>query len=183
MWFSDYKFRTGATEDWDVDFEGVYHVSADLGTKTLVVGDLHRPHKVLLSIDERTLYVGQHDGILAFDRMAPVRGTPVEPGASDGGRVDLDSRRWFWRAGEHGSPEPDGIKLDTLGNVYVAGRRGVWFLSHDGDLLGHLDTCGLSTPNLCFGGTDGRTLFFVGNHAVFRVPVRIRGVPCRPPIS
>lgn len=176
IWFTDFKFRTGPTEDWDVDFEGVYHVSADLGTKTLVLGDLHRPHKLLFSADEKTLFIGQDEGILAFDLINPLFSYDAATGAP-GRRVSVTSRRWFWRGGEHGAPMADGIKLDVEGNVYIGGKNGIWFIAATGELLGRIDCDGLSTPNLAFGGDDWSTLYFVANHALYRVPVAIPGLP------
>ena len=78
--------------------------------------------------------------------------------------------------GEHDSPGPDGLKMDSEGNI-VSARTGIWFISSTGKLLGRIDTDGLSTPNACYGGDDWKTLFFVGNHALFSVPVKIPGVP------
>jgi gluconolactonase len=191
IYFTDYKFRTGLTEDWDVDFEGIFHVSADLGTKTLLVRDLYRPHKIILSADERVLFVGQAGGVLAYDVLDALSFEPGPP--RRGGRLNRDSRRWVWRTSENGAPEADGIKLDEAGNFYIAvpypppagqsgrgphsGRPGLWFISADGELLGHLDTDGLGITNLAFGGVDRRTLFFVGSHALFSVPVLIPGLP------
>ena len=170
IYWTDLRFRADPAEDWDVDFEGVYLVSPDLGTRTLLLHDLEAPHKLLFSLDEKVLLIGQREGILAFD----VRADDSNFGP---GRLDSGSRRWFWRAGEHGSVAPDGMKMDVRGNVYIGGRKGVWVISAEGRLLGQIDTGGLSAPNLCFGGDDWRMLFFVTNHALHRLPVRVPGLP------
>lgn len=175
IFFTDYAFRIRERADWDVDFEGIYRVSPDLGSRELVIRDLTAPHKLLFSLDEKVLYVGQREGILAFDVIDPNSN-------SSPGRPDLASRRWVWKCGAHGSTSPDGIKLDVRGNFYIGGRSGIWFVSPEGRLLGHLVT-GLSTPNLGFGGHDGRSLFFVGNHALYRVPVKIAGAAARPGVT
>ena len=170
IYWTDLRFRVDPLEDWDVDFEGVYMVSPDLATRTLLLRNLEAPHKLLFSPDERVLYIGQRQGILAFD---------VQADDSNFGpaRLNPASRRWFWRAGEHGSVAPDGIKMDVRGNFYIGGRGGIWAISAEGRLLGHLDTGGLSTPNLCFGGRDGCDLLFVSNRGIYRVPVTVPGVP------
>ena len=176
IYWTDLRFRADPIEDWDVDFEGVYMVSPDLGTRTLLLRDLDAPHKLLFSLDEQVLHVGQRAGILAFD-------VGDESSNFGPGRLDPGSRRWFWRAGEDGSVAPDGMKMDVEGNIYIGGRKGIWVISAEGGLLGHLDTGGLSTPNLCFGGHDWRTLFFVTNHGLHRVTVGVPGISIPPAIG
>ena len=187
IYFTDFGFRTGPTEDWDVDFEGIYYVSPDLGTRVLLTRDVVAPHKILFSRDERTLLVGQYQGILAFDmtNIASPDATENQPG----GRIVRDSQRWFWRGGAD-RREPrvmhdlvaangrfvDGVKMDAENNIWFSGRFGVWALSAEGRLLGRIDF-GESTPNLAFGGDDLRTLFVTANHTVYAVETRVAGLP------
>lgn len=194
IYFTDYGFRADPVEDWDLDFEGIYYISADLGTRRLLTRDISEPHKILFSRDERVLLAGQRRGILAFD-MADIQ----RPNAAEnqpGGRLVPDSKRWFWQAGADPA-EPaiihqlvanrativDGMKMDAEGNVWVGGREGIWVISAAGKLIGHIETEGLGqgAPNLCFGGEDRRTLFIATNHAILSVRTRVRGLPIGPP--
>ena len=46
-----------APEQWDVTLSGVYRVSADLGSMSLIIDDMVRPNGLALSPDESILYV------------------------------------------------------------------------------------------------------------------------------
>ena len=183
IYFTDYAFRPGPTEDWDVDFEGIYYVSPDLGIRRLLTRDVEAPHKIIFSIDEQTLLVGQYQGILAFD-VADLQ-SPDPATSVAGGRLVQDSRRWFWKARDDNSfPEEirslvrsnsrfvDGIKLDVEGNIWFSGRAGIWVISSAGELMGRIDF-GVSTPNIAFGGEDRRTLFVTANRSVYSLPTRV----------
>lgn len=187
IYFTDYGFRTGVTEDWDVDFEGIYYVSPDLGNRILLTKDIVAPHKILFSRDEKQLLVGQYQGILAFD-MADIQDADPSLNQS-GGRIIRDSRRWFWRADEsqrapavlrdlvaNGARLVDGIKMDAENNIWFSGRYGVWVVSALGELLGRIDF-GESVPNLAFAGGDAKTLFVTANHSVYAVSTRVSGLP------
>src|ERR1700693_4377505 len=102
-------------EQWDLGFAGVYRVSADLGTMTLLVGDFLTPNGLAFSPDESVLYVNdsRRGHIRAFDVAA--NGTL----ARQTDRVFADLR----------GPEPgvpDGMKVDTAGNVYCGGAGGLF---------------------------------------------------------
>lgn len=190
IYFTDFGFRSAAVEEWDLDFEGIYYVSPDLGTRRVLVRDLVRPHKLLFTRDERTLLVGQREGILAFDVLDIEMADPREN--QSGGR--LGPRRWFWHAGDDPS-EPsiaqqgivDGMKMDVEGNVWVAGSHGVWIISAAGKLLGRINTTALfqGSPNLAFGGPDMKTVFVTANHALlsFRANVAGQPIPSMPAVQ
>ena len=46
-----------APEQWDVTISGVYRVSPDLGSMSLIIDDMVRPNGLAFSPDENTLYV------------------------------------------------------------------------------------------------------------------------------
>lgn len=50
------------------------------------------------------------------------------------------------------------MKVDSIGNVYVAGSVGVAIYSPDGELLDEIHVPG-SVTNLTWGGTEGKILF------------------------
>ena len=100
-------------DQWDLTFAGVYRVSPDLGTLTLLVADFVMPNGIAFSPDESVLYVNdsRRRHIRAFD-LAP-NGTL----ARQTDRVFADLR-----GGESGVP--DGMKVDSAGNVYCGGSGG-----------------------------------------------------------
>ena len=68
-----------APDQWDVTLSGVYRVSADLGTMSLVVDDMVRPNGIAFSHDEKILYVAdsrrRHFEPTRYCRTAPRRRT------------------------------------------------------------------------------------------------------------
>src|SRR4029077_17062696 len=98
-----------------LSYQGVYRASADLGTLTLLVDDFIVPNGLAFSPDESILYINdtRRGHIRAFD-MAP-NGTL----ARQTDRVFADLR-----GSEPGVP--DGMKVDSAGNVYCGGSGGIW---------------------------------------------------------
>jgi hypothetical protein len=134
---------------WDLGFAGVYRVSADLGTMTLLVGDFLAPNGLAFSPDESVLYVNdsRRGHIRAFDVAA--NGTL----ARQTDRVFADLR-----GTEPGVP--DGMKVDTAGNVYCGGAGGIYILDPKGKKLGRIVHGYPATTNVGFGGDDWKTLYF-----------------------
>jgi len=63
---------------------------------------------------------------------------------------------------------PDGVKVDSNGRVYVAGRSGIVVFDASGNRLGTLKVP--EKPNsLVFGDADRRTMFITTNTSVFKV--------------
>src|SRR5438128_8376849 len=56
IYFTD-PFGPAAQEQWDLAHTGVYRVTSDLGTMTLLLDDLVFPNGIAFSPDERLLYV------------------------------------------------------------------------------------------------------------------------------
>ena len=54
VWFSD---RGKPTRAMGSELQGVFHVSADLGTMTLLVNDFLTPNGLAFSPDESVLYI------------------------------------------------------------------------------------------------------------------------------
>jgi gluconolactonase len=153
-------------EQWDLTFQGVYRVSPDLGTLTLVVGDFLAPNGIAFSPDESVLYINdsRRGHIRAFDVAA--NGTL----ARQTDRVFADLR----------GPEPgvpDGMKVDTAGNVYCGGSGGLYILDPKGKKLGRIVHGQPATTNIGFGGDDWKTLFFTSRSTLSSVAVKIPGVP------
>ena len=74
---------------------------------------------------------------------------------------------------------PDGLCVDSSGNLYVGTATGVQVFSKAGQGLGVLTLPGLRPKDrvtkCVFGGTDGRTLFVLVPGKLFRVPAKIAG--------
>ena len=142
----------------ELDVQGIYRRSSD-GTIELLIDDVEAPNGIALSLDERTLYVTDvgpsHPAWLAFDLTAE--------GRAVNRRVLADAAPWMQvrRGG------PDGLEIDTHGNLFAAGPEGIFVFAPDGKLLGLIDT-GVPTANVEWGD-DGHTLFIAAESQILRL--------------
>ncbi len=72
---------------------------------------------------------------------------------------------------------PDGMKVDTEGNVYCGGSGGIWVIDGSGKHLGIIVLGAVMLTNLAWGGEDWKTLFFTTRHTLRRIQLRIPGIP------
>jgi gluconolactonase len=137
----------GPTGKQELDFMGVFRV-APSGALFLEDSTVNNPNGLSLSPDEKTLFVSYttKSEVIAFDI------------AQDG---SLGGRRSFAR----GLVIPDGMTIDSGGNVYVAIYSGIAVLAPNGALLGTIPVP-LWASNCAFGGADQRTLFITARSAV-----------------
>src|SRR6202011_1447744 len=71
IYFTDPWTNPAAPQQWDLTFSGVYRVTPDLGTMTLLIGDFVIPNGLAFSPDEQVLYINdsRRGHIRAFDLM------------------------------------------------------------------------------------------------------------------
>jgi gluconolactonase len=124
---------------------GAFYVSAN-GDVSSVADDL-RANGIMLSPDERTLYVTNREVVVAFDV------------ATDG---RTSNRRDFARleAGGNG----DGMAVDGTGRLYVTSQPGVQVFDVRGRYLGLIPTP-RPAISVAFAGLDKRYLYVVGRGA------------------
>ena len=72
---------------------------------------------------------------------------------------------------------PDGMKVDTAGNVYTGGSGGLYILDKTGKKLGRVVHGLPATTNVAFGGDDWKTLYFTTRSSLNMVEVKIAGMP------
>jgi gluconolactonase len=166
IYFTDPWTLATPPEQWDLNIIGVFRVTPDLGTMTLLADNFILPNGLAFSPDESVLYINdsRRGHIRAFDMM------PNGTLAKQTDRVFADLR------GEEPGV-PDGMKVDTTGNVYCGGSGGIWILDPHGKKLGRIVHGGPATTNLAFGGDDWRTLYFTGRTNLGAVNVKIPGMP------
>jgi gluconolactonase len=145
----------------ELDFQGVYRIAPD-GTLTMLIDDFDRPNGLAFSPDEKTLYID--DSARRHVRAFNV----LEDGTLANGRVLVDMA-----IAEPGVP--DGMKVDTKGNLYVTGAGGTWVVSPTGKHLGTIVTPELPA-NCAFGDSDNKTLYITARTSVYRVRLKTEGV-------
>jgi gluconolactonase len=146
----------------------VYYVAPG-GTKAIKVAEgIERPNGIMLSRDEKTLYVNNSNGeyLLAFD---------IQPDGT------LTNRRNFVKyqggsknaAGVFASGA-DGLAIDDEGRLYVATAAGVEVVSPKGEHLGVIPIS-RAPQNIAFAGKDKKTLYIVGRGAAFKIDLLTAG--------
>ena len=166
IYFTDPWTATDAPQEWDLTAPGVYRVTPDLGTKTLLVGDFAFPNGLAFSPDESVLYIND-------SRRAHIRAFDV---AANGTLAKHTDRVFVELRGDE-SGFPDGMKVDTEGNVYCGGPGGIWIMDPTGKKLGRIVHGSHETTNMAFGGGDWRTLYFTTRNHLGAVNVKIPGIP------
>jgi gluconolactonase len=166
IYFTDPWTSPLAPEEWDLTFSGVYRLTPDLGTRTLLVDDFVLPNGLAFSPDETVLYVNdtRRRHIRAFDLIA-------------NGTLARQTDRVFADLSGDEPGVPDGMKVDAEGNVYCGGAGGIWIFDRQGKKLGRIVHGAPATTNLAFGGNDWRTLYFTSRNHLGSVDVKIPGLP------
>jgi len=125
---------------------GAYYV--DSHGQVASLGDNLRTNGIMLSTDERTLYVTNRDVIVAFD---------VAPDGTTTNRRDFA----MLEAGGNG----DGLAIDAADRLYVTSAPGVQVFSSAGNFLGLIPTP-RRVISVAFSGPEKKTLYVVGSGAL-----------------
>ncbi|MFO0843225.1 MAG: SMP-30/gluconolactonase/LRE family protein [Gemmataceae bacterium] len=182
IYFSDPRY--GKRDDMELRDEGVYRIDPD-GKVTRVLGrdEVDRPNGVLVSADDRYLYVADNNN----DTVGAARKLwRFDLGKN--GNVDRKSRKLIhdWGKGRG----PDGLKQDVKGRLYVAAglnrpnppaepdaavKGGIYVLSSEGKLLEFLPVPTDEVTNCAFGGDDRKTLYVTAGGVLYRVRTTTAG--------
>jgi gluconolactonase len=145
----------------ELKFNGVFRLAN--GKLQAIVKDLTRPNGIALSPDEKTLYVAVSDEAhkvwMRYDLAAD--------GTVSNGKVFADV------TAEKEDGLPDGMKVDSLGNVYGSGPGGIWVFSPDGKHLGTIKPP--ETPANCGWGDDGKSLYITARTGLYRIKLAVAG--------
>lgn len=152
--------------------ERVYYASSN-GTITLV-GENVRANGIILSEDDKRLYVTNDTTIVVFDVQGPGR---------------LTNQRQFTKLDAGGNG--DGLSVDTAGNLYVAAGPGVQIYNRQGKYIGLIPTPPGRPTGQAFAGADRKTLYVVvqattdahgrplAGRTIYRIPTMAQGLPDR----
>ncbi|MDA1098856.1 MAG: SMP-30/gluconolactonase/LRE family protein [Proteobacteria bacterium] len=153
----------GVPRDPELSFQGVYRIAPDDNAVTLQADDFAQPNGLCFSRDESRLFVNdtERGHIRAFDVRA------------DGSIAN--SIVWSETVGAGEGP-PDGLKIDSGGNLYCSGPGGVHVFAPDATCLGVILTPEV-TANFTWGDRDMCSLFLTASTSLYRIRVKVPGNP------
>jgi len=164
LWFTDPTYGIDKPEEGyggeqELPGRWVFRLARD-GTLTAPIRDQHKPNGLAFASPDLLLLADTGD-----------------PAATFGYRIDADGgahleREWF-------SVQPgktDGLRVDIEGRIWSSAGDGVHVLTPDGGTeLGRIPTPE-TTANLCFGGPYGTLLYLTATSSLWRIPTRTRGL-------
>lgn len=163
LWFTDPPFGLlGMDKDpaKELPFNAVFRY-AD-GKLEPVITDFTLPNGIGFSPDGRTLYVSNYGPsmyVKAFD---------VGPGGKlSNGRIFIAYPKPVGPGG------PDGLKIDTAGNVWTTGPGGIRIITPAGKVLGQIQLPEVAA-NIAFA-EDGRTVYITASTSIYRLHTKIPG--------
>jgi gluconolactonase len=143
----------------------VYRIDPGTGALGVVADDFVKPNGLCFSPDESLLYIADSGGSREDGGPHHIRVFSVGDDATlSGGDLFADINPGV----------PDGLRVDTRGNVWTSARDGVQCFDPDGTLLGKILTPQV-VANLTFGGPDRTTLFLTANEALYSIEVAATG--------
>jgi gluconolactonase len=145
----------------ELKFNGVFRYAN--GKLTAIIKDLTRPNGIAFSPDEKALYISNSDD----KKKVWMRYDVNTDGTVSNGKVFADV------TAETEAGLPDGMKVDSLGNVYGAGPGGVWVFSPDGKHIGTIKP-GETPANLAWA-EDGKTMYITATTSVYRIKLAVAG--------
>lgn len=166
MFFTDPPYGMKKGTQPDAPYHGIYRLDED-GKVSLIIEDIRWPNGIALSPDEKTLYIAVSDKddnrVMAYDLQAD--------GSVKNGRV-------FFAAQPLRSAERkggcDGMKVDSLGNIWTTGPGGVLIINPEGKHIGSILT-GVPTGNCAWGGPEKDIMYVTADMFLLRVKTQVKG--------
>ncbi|MBH0048741.1 SMP-30/gluconolactonase/LRE family protein [Pseudoalteromonas sp. SWYJZ19] len=156
IFFTDPNWQIGERTQ-QMPYTGVYKLS-NTGVLSLIDATLEKPNGVALSPDQRTLYIGDFSNRVS-------KYTIDKSG-------EISPREDFIKV-----TSPDGIKVDSAGNIYVSShKKGVINIyTPSGAFIDKIEL-GPNVTNLAFGGKDRKTLLITTAKGLFTLDVKVAGL-------
>ncbi|GFE80098.1 gluconolactonase [Steroidobacter agaridevorans] len=164
LWFTDPPFGlSGMDKDpaKELPFNAVYRYAN--GKLDAVIKDLTLPNGLAFSPDGKTLYVanfGPERFVNAYDVKAD--------GAVSNARTLIK-----YAPDERRPGGPDGLKVDSAGNVWTTGPGGIRVISPRGKVLGQIVLPEVAA-NLAFA-EQGKVIYITASSSIYKLAVRTPG--------
>ena len=166
IYFTDPTFGRmpyfGKPREPELSHRGVYRIDPVSNTLTLLVDDFKQPNGLAFSVDQTKLYINDSENmhIRVFDVN--------DDGSLSGGEV------WAETVGVT-SEIPDGLKVDSVGNVYTTGPGGIQVFTPDATCVGVILVPVLNA-NFIWGDADLCSLYIPASHTLFRTRTKTPGM-------
>ena len=155
---------------------GIYRIDKDSSIH-LVAANVTKPNGIIISPDQKTLYVINADfpgnGNLRFlsDDFPGVK--PIPDGSLVAYELLPDGSLRLKKTFEQ-IKKGDGMAIDVEGNIYIAMGEIVEVFSPDGKKISEIKTP--HATNLCFGrGQFSKTLFIAGGKSIYSIETKNEG--------
>ena len=159
IFFTDPPYGVSSGDE-ELGYYGIYRLNKN-GDVQLLDKSLYRPNGITFSVDEKILYVtdAEERDIYMWDVVSD---------------TTIENKRLFTNIS---SPDgyADGLKVNSLGRVFVTGPQGVHVYEADGTALEIIEVPG-QTSNCNWGDEDGKTLYITSGEGVYRYRSEITGV-------
>jgi gluconolactonase len=162
LWFTDPAFGLPLMDKdpkKELKFNAVYRYKD--GKLTPMVTDMGQPNGIGFSPDEKTLYVS--------NSMPDMHIRAYDVGAD--GKLSNKRNLISWPG--TAADVPDGLKVDSAGNVWATGPGGLRIISPQGKVLGQL-IVPETVANVGFA-EDGKTVYLTGTTSLYRLKAKIPG--------
>jgi gluconolactonase len=157
IYFTDPEYS--APKPFPQGIRSFYYVDAQGKVARLCDKDLPNPNGIILSPDEKTLYVipSSSPKMLAYPVLGPGK---------------LGEQRVFCEV--TGGGGGDGLTVDVKGNLYITTGQGLQVFDPSGKKLGTI-TLPEGPANVTFGGKDFKTLYVTARTSLYTIPMEIEG--------
>lgn len=135
----------------------VYYLPKDKSNLTRVIDDLVQPNGIIGSPDGKKLYVTDIGDKKTYSY-------------SIGSNGKLSDKKLFCEMGS------DGMTLDNQGNLYLTNGDGVFVFDKEGIQIENIKIDESWTANVCFGGSDMKSLFITAKTGLYRIRMNVKGV-------
>lgn len=164
IYFTDPRFgrnasRVGVPRQQELPYQGVFKFNPNTYEATLLADQFENPNGLCFSKDESQLFVNDspRKTIEVFDIN--------KDGNLENGKI------WATTEGE-GTGLPDGMKIDSKGNLYCCAQGGLHIFDKNAKCLGII-YIPEQLANFTFGGSDLKTLYLAASTTVYIVRGRI----------
>ena len=161
LYFTDPTLDLPKGEAQEIPYQGVYRLDAS-GEVRLLTRDLVQPNGLAFSPDGKRLYIDDSE-------RRDIRVYDFVPGG-----MLANGRQFGVEPGPPHVADPDGMRVDQQGNIFVTGPLGIWVWDPAGHHLGTI-VMPEQPANLTWGEPDYGTLFITATTSVYRLRTRVKG--------